>query len=136
MDISLAIKSGYYEALSYGLNIPVYDAFAIPATVSYPYVIIAQIDVAEEVNSKCKSYDATVTLDIVTGFPNATGMTEAFQLSGLIEEIINPASRIAIPLQDYEIGQTRSTSQPIQLRTNNWWIYRVIKVYSHKLWPI
>ena len=136
MDISLAIKTGYFEALSYGLNIPVYDAFAIPANAVYPYVIIASIEVNEEIDSKCKSFNATVTLDIVTGSASPTGMNQAYTISGAIEDIINPASRIPIPLTDYEIGQTRSSSQDNQIRTNNWWIYRVIKVYSHLIWPV
>jgi hypothetical protein len=138
MDISLAIKSGYFEALSYGLNIPVYDAFAIPVGVSYPYVIIASIQPIEELDSKCKSWDVTVTLDIVTGFTSPKGMKQAYEISGLIEDIINPASRVQIDLSPYgyQIGQTRSNSVPNQFRTDNYWIYRSIKTFSHKVWPI
>jgi hypothetical protein len=138
MDISLAIKSGYYENLSYGLNIPVYDAFAVPSDATYPYVIIASIQPIEELNSKCKSWDVAVTLDIVTGFTSPKGMKQAFEISGLIEEIINPASRVQIDLSPYgyQIGQTRSNSVPNQFWTNNYWIYRSIKTFSHKIWPI
>ena len=137
MDISLAIKSGYFSNLSPAIGVPVYDAFAVPENASYPYVIISNIDVQEELDSKCKSFDATVTLDIVTGFSSPTGMNRAWEIAEDIEDIINPSSRTPIDLSanGYEIGQTRSSSVNNQFGTDNYWIYRCIKTYSHKIWP-
>lgn len=137
MDISLALKNGYFQALSPEIGIPIYDAFSIPMAVTYPYVIIASIDPTEELNSKCKSFDVSVTLDIVTGFASPTGMDAAWNISEAIENIINPASRQDLDIEEYgwQIGQTRSSSVPNQLRTGNYWIYRCIKTFQHKAWP-
>lgn len=137
MDISLAIKTGYVQALNPEIGIPIYDAFSVPESAVYPYVIIADISPFEETDSKCKSFDVTVTLDIVTGFSSPTGMNQAFNISEEIENIINPNNRNQIDLTSmgWQIGQTRSASQPIQLKTNNYWIYRNIKTFTHKVWP-
>lgn len=138
MDISLALKNGYFQALNPEIGIPIYDAFSIPMDAVYPYVIIASINTSEELDSKCKSFDVSVTLDIVTGFTSPIGMNQAWEISEAIEEIINPPSRQQIDIEAYgwQIGQTRSSSTPNQLRTGSYWIYRCIKTYSHLVWPI
>jgi len=137
MDLSLALKIAYFQALSPEIGISVYDAFAIPENVKYPYVIISSIDVSEDLNSGCKSWRADVTLDIVTGFNSPTGMNRAWEIAGLIEDIINPDSRANLDLESngYQVGQTRFTSSiPNQLRTDNYWIYRNIRSYNHIIW--
>jgi hypothetical protein len=137
MDLSLALKTAYFQALSPAIGVSVYDAFSVPVSVSYPYVIIASIDVNEIVNSGCKSYQATVTLDIVTGFSSPTGMNTAWIIGENIESIINPNSRINLDLSanGYQMGQTRLTgSNALQLRTDNYYIYRNIRTYSHIIW--
>jgi hypothetical protein len=137
MDLSLALKTAYFQALDPEIGVSVYDAFSIPERVSYPYVIISSIDVNEIVNSGCKSYQATVTLDIVTGFSSPTGMNTAWIIGENIESIINPNSRINLDLSanGYQMGQTRLTgSNALQLRTDNYYIYRNIRTYSHIIW--
>lgn len=138
MDISLALKTGYFQALNPEIGIPIYDAFSVPVSATYPYVIIAAIEPSEELDSKCKSFDVTVTLDIVTGFTSPTGMNAAFNISEDIEDIVNPNDRTQLDITSYgwQIGQTRSSSQPIQLKTGTYWVYRCIKTYTHKVWPI
>lgn len=138
MDISLAIKSGYFQALSPSIGIPVYDAFAVPPGAVYPYVVISEISPVEIVNSKCKSYNVTVTLDVVTGFSSPVGMNQAFEISEDIENIINPPNRQYIDLTSngYQIGQTRVSAIPNQFRSNNYWIYRNIKTYSHIIFVV
>lgn len=138
MYVSLAIKSGYFQALSPAIGIPVYDAFSVPAGATYPYVIISEIRPDEIVTAKCKSYDVRVTLDIVTGFSSPAGMNRAFEISEDIENIINPPSRQYIDLTSmgYQIGQTRVSDVPNQFRTDNYWIYRNIKTYTHKVFVV
>jgi hypothetical protein len=138
MDLSLALKTAYFQALDPEIAVKVYDAFSVPERATYPYVIIASIDVNEIVNSGCKSYNATVTLDIVTGFSSPTGMNSAYIIGGNIESIINPMSRVNLDLSSYgyQIGQTRSNSAPLQLRTDNFYIYRNIRTYNHIIWSI
>ena len=137
MDISLALQSGYFQALTPEIGIPIYNAFAVPESAVYPYVIIASIDPSEELDSKCKSFDVTVTLDIVTGFVSPTGSTQAYNISEDIENIINPSNRsqIDITSMGWEIGQTRSSSTPNQFYSGTHYVYRVIKTFQHKIWP-
>lgn len=136
MGVDLAIKKAYFKALNNKLGgVPIYDAFAIPETVQYPYVIISQIDVREDLAASCKTWRCDVTLDVVTGFSSPTGMGKAYEIGDKIEKIINPNNRKAIDVEGYKIGQTRLTgSTGLQLMTNNYWIYRNIRVYSHVIW--
>ena len=133
--LDLAINTAYYQALYTGLDVPVYQPFAIPETVNYPYVIISSIDIREDISQSCKLWRVDVTLDVVTGSPSPTGMNQAYEIGGEIEDIINPPSRESIPVEGYVIGSTRLIgSTPLQLRTKDWWIYRNIRVYSHVVW--
>lgn len=138
MDISLALKTGYFQALNPEIGIPIYDAFSVPASAVYPYVIIALIAPTEIVNAKCKSWNAAVTLDVVTGFTSPTGMNAAWNISEDIENIINPPNRNPIDLTSYgyQIGQTRSSSNPVQLKTGTYWIYRNLITFSHIIWSV
>lgn len=139
MDISLAIKSGYFQALSPEIGIPVYDAFAVPPGAVYPYVVISEITASERLPNGCKIYNATVTLDVVTGFSAPTGMNEAWNISEDITNIVNPMDLqdLDIDGDGWRIGETRLVgSNPIQLRTDNYWLYRSILTFSHIVYPI
>ena len=138
MDISLALKTGYYQALTPEIGIPVYDAFSIPESASYPYVIISNISVRERIPNGCKIYDADVTLDVVTGFSSPTGMNAAWDICEDITDIINPISLQDLDIEGngWVIGETRlSGSNPVQLRTNNYWIYRNVIQFNHIVYP-
>ena len=139
MDISLALKTGYFYALNPEIGIPIYDAFAVKTDATYPYVIISDISVQERIPNGCKIYNATVTLDVVTGFSSPTGMNEAWNISEDITAIINPMSFADLNIEGngWAIGETRLVgSNPIQLRTGNYWIYRNILVFSHIVYPV
>lgn len=139
MDLSQALKTAYFKALSPAIGIPVYDAFSVPTNASYPYVIISQIDVREDVAQSCKVFRSDVTLDIVTGFSSPKGMNTAWTIGDDIEAIVNPDSRVNLDLTSdgYSMGQTRlSTSTSLQLRSDNYWIYRNIRTYSHIIWKL
>lgn len=139
MDISLAIKTGYFQALSPEIGIPIYDAYAVPLSAIYPYVIISDISVQERIPNGCKLYNATVTLDIVTGFSSPTGMNSAWNISEDITDIVNPMSFADLNIESngWEIGETRlSGSNPVQLRSDNYWIYRNVLTFSHIVFPI
>lgn len=139
MDISLAIKTGYSQALSPEIGIPVYDAFAIPENAIYPYVIIADISVQERLPNGCKIYNASVTLDVVTGFNSPTGMNQAWEITEDIRAIIDPMDLQDLDIESngWAIGETRLTgSNPIQLRTGNYWIYRNVLQFSHIVYQV
>lgn len=138
MDISLALQSGYFQALNPEISIPIYNAFAVPESAVYPYVIISDISVSERIPNGCKIYNATVTLDVVTGFLSPTGSSQAFNISKSITDIVNPMNLqdLNIESMDWAIGETRLVgSNPVQLRTGNYWIYRNVLQFSHIVHP-
>lgn len=139
MDVSLAIKSGYYQALVPEILVPVYDAFSIPANATYPYVIIASIEVSERLPNGCEIYNVVATLDVVTGFSSPTGMNEAWNISEDIKSIVRPSDGSDLDLSSYGwvIGETRLLgSNPVQLRTDNYFIYRNVLQFSHIIYPM
>ena len=138
MDISLALKTAYFQALNPEIGVPIYDAFSVPESASYPYVIISDISVQERIPNGCKIYNATVTLDVVTGFSSPTGMNTAWNISEDITDIVNPMDmEDLVPGNGWNIGETRLVgSNPLQLRTGAYWIYRNVLVFSHIVNPI
>lgn len=139
MDISLALKTGYFQALNPEIGIPIYDAFSVPSNAVYPYVIIADISVQERLPNGCKIYNATVTLDIVTGFTSPTGMNAAWNISEDITDIVNPMNLQDLNIEGngWGIGETRlASSNPVQLKTGTYWIYRNVLQFSHIVYPI
>ena len=138
MDIQLAIKTAYFQALSDQIGVPIYDAFAIPSDATYPYLIIASITDRERLPRGCRIYNVDVQLDVVTGFSAPTGMNQAWIISDEIKNIIwpNDFSDIDARPLGYVIGETvYAGSNPLQLRTNNYWIYRNIITFSHIVYP-
>lgn len=139
MDLSKALKAGYFQALYPEIGVPIYDAFSIPEMAPYPYVIISSITTSEIANTSCKKFNADVTLDIVTGFTRPTGMDQAFDIAEDIEAIINPTNKVDINITGYgwKIGNTNlATSDSVQLRTSEYWIYRNVRTYSHIVVPL
>jgi hypothetical protein len=139
MDLSKALKAGYFQALYPEIGVPIYDAFSIPEMAPYPYVIISSITTSEIANTSCKKFNADVTLDIVTGFTRPTGMDQAFDIAEDIEAIINPTNKVDINITPYgwKIGNTNlATSDSVQLRTSEYWIYRNVRTYSHIVVPL
>lgn len=139
MDISLALKTGYFQALNPEIGIPIYDAFSVPVSATYPYVIISDISVQERLPNGCKIYNATVTLDVVTGFTSPTGMNAAWNISEDITAIVNPMSLQDLDIEGngWAIGETRLvSSNPVQLKTGTFWIYRNVLVFSHIVYPV
>lgn len=139
MDIYKAIQTGYYSALVPAIGVPVYQGFAIPENVAYPYVVISSITVNEILVSGCKKYNCEVVVDVVTGFSSPKGMSQAWDISQDIQDIVNPQSMadLDITANGYEIGETRMLgSLPNQFRSDNYWIYRNIMTFSHIVVPI
>jgi hypothetical protein len=65
-------------------------------------------------------------------------MDEAFDIAEEIDAIINPMSLVDININAYgwEIGNTNlASSDSLQLRTGEYWIYRNIRTYSHIVVP-
>lgn len=139
MELSKAVKTGYFSALSGNISAPVYDAFAIPEQAQYPYVIISSQTSVQRTVKRCKVYDLSVNLDIVTGSQDTIGMSQAEDIAEEIENIVNPDTfeDIDITTNGYRIADTRRLSDG-QLTGKNdlYYIYRKIITYSHLIHKI
>jgi len=134
MELSKAVRTGYYSALSGVISAPVFDAFALPNGVDYPYVIISSQSSVQRTVKRCKVYDLSIVIDIVTGSPNVIGMSQAEDIAEEIENIINPDTfeDIDIRANGYKIGDTRRIADN-QITTKNEvnYIFRKLITYSH-----
>src|SRR5690606_36568872 len=98
MEVSKAIRFGYYDALSGNVTsnsvpVPIFDVYAVPENVSKPYILLSTQTSNQGNLKRCKRYTATILVDIVTGSANDTaGRIQAEDISEQIEDIINPDS--------------------------------------------
>lgn len=134
MELSKAVRTGYYTALSGVISAPVFDAFALPNNIDYPYVLISSQTSVQRSIKRCKVYDLSIVIDIVTGSPNVIGMSQAEDIAEEIENIINPDTfeDIDIRANGYKIGDTRRIADN-QITTKNEvnYIFRKLITYSH-----
>lgn len=134
MELSKAVRTGYFSALAGNISAPVYDAFAIPEQPKYPYVLISSQTSIQRTVKRCKVYDLTINIDVVTGSDSTIGMNQAEDISEEIENIVNPDTFIDIDITSsgYRIADTRRLSDG-QLTSKNdiYYIYRKIITYSH-----
>lgn len=134
MELSKAVRTGYYTALSGVISAPVFDAFALPNNIDYPYVLISSQTSVQRTVKRCKVYDLSIVIDIVTGSPNVIGMSQAEDIAEEIENIINPDTLedIDIRANGYKIGDTRRIADN-QITTKNEvnYIFRKLITYSH-----
>lgn len=78
MEISKAIRTGYFSVLDGNIThngdvVPVYDAFAVPEDVTYPYILLSTQNNIQRIIKRCKVYDSSILIDIVTGSPEPIG---------------------------------------------------------------
>lgn len=134
-----ALRAGYFAVLNGAITsnnrtVTVYDAYAVPETLSYPYIIIGNIQTIEIANDRCKFYRASVVVDIVTGNSSPAGRTEAWEIGYEVETIINPDDMgdIDLTLYGWYVGETRlETASNLESKAKNFYIYRNIRNYSH-----
>lgn len=134
MELSKAVRTGYYSALDGNISADVYDAFAIPDHPQYPYVLISSQTSVQRTIKRCKAYDVSITLDIVTGSTDPIGMGQAEDIAEEIEDIINPDDFVDIDLTSngYKIGNTfRVGDGQITSRNKLYYVYRKLITYSH-----
>ena len=134
MELSKAVRTGYYQALSGVISAPVYDAFAVPSQPQYPYVLISSQTSVQRTIKRCRAYDVSITIDIVTGSESQIGMSQAEDIAEEIENIINPDTYVDIDITayGYKIGNTfRIGDGQLTARNNLYYVYRKILNYSH-----
>lgn len=134
MELSKAVRTGYYQALSGVISAPVYDAFAIPEQPQYPYVLISSQTSVQRTIKRCKAYDITIVIDIVTGSQSQIGMSQAEDIAEEIENIVNPDTYVDLDItaNGYKIGNTfRVGDNNLTARNDLYYVYRKILTYGH-----
>lgn len=134
MELSKAIRTGYYTALNGNISAPVYDVYAIPEGVKYPYVLLSSQTSIQGNLKRCKKYDATILLDIVTGSTDPIGREQSENIAEEIENIINPDSFADIDLSSngYSIGNTtRGSDYDMGDKNGAYYVFRKLIRYEH-----
>lgn len=133
MELSSAVRTGYYTALNGNITynskaIPVYDTFALPDGVPYPYILLSSQTSTQRGTKGCKVYDATILIDIVTGNLTKTGRFQAEQIAEQIDAL---AYNIAITVNGYKIGNTiRESDTDLGDKNGQYYIFRKLLRYG------
>lgn len=139
MELSKAIRTGYYTALAGNVTysskvVPFYDAYAIPEGVSYPYVLLSSQTSVQGRRKRCKKYDASILIDIVTGSMDPIGRDQAEDIAEQIEDIVNPDSGIDLDISGngYQLADTtRSLDYDSSLKRGEIYVFRKLMRYEH-----
>lgn len=139
MEIQEALRIGYRRVLFPNIvwnsqPVPVYGEGSVPENQAEPYIIVTSYTGNQRPTDKCKVFEVTQLVDIVTASDNPMGYGQANNIADQVEELINPDSRVDIDITDlgYRIGDTYSIeSNPIANKTDTRYIYRVLKRYRH-----
>lgn len=140
MELSKAIRHGYYDALNgnvyhNGNEVPIFDVFALPENVSKPYILLSTQTSFQRNLKRCKMYNASILIDVVTGGQNfAIGRSQAEDIAEQIEDIINPDSfdDISIEQYGYSIGNTtRECDTDSSFMNGNEYVVRKLIRYEH-----
>lgn len=138
MQLSKAIRKAYFNALNGaimdGVNpIPVYDSYAIPEDVKYPYILLSNQNNVQRGLKRCRFWDSDVLIDIVTGDINPIGRSKSEDIAEQIENIINPYSYVDLSLDGgYTIGNTILNSDTdLESKNDTHYVYRKLLTFNH-----
>lgn len=138
MELSKAIRTAYYTALNgqvlhNAIPVPVYDAFAVPDGIPYPYILLSSQTSNQLSIKRCKRYNSSILIDIVTGSTDPIGRSDAEDIAEQIEDIINPDTYLDIDLSayNYQLGNTfRDGDTDLTDKNGLYYIYRKLLTYS------
>jgi len=138
MELSKAIRTAYFTALNgnvtyNGNDVPLFDAYAVPDGISYPYILLSSQTSNQLRIKRCKRYNASILIDIVTGSTDPIGRSDAEDIAEQIENIINPDTFIDPDLSayGYQLGNTtREGDNDLSDKNNIYYIYRKLLTYS------
>lgn len=136
MELSKAIRTAYFTALNGNVIfdskvVPVFDAYALPDGIPYPYILLSSQTSNQLSIKRCKRYNASILIDIVTGSTDPIGRSDAEDIAEQIENIINPDTFIDLTATDYQIGNTtRESDNDLTDKNNIYYIYRKLLTYS------
>ncbi len=95
VDVNTPVRKGYFQRLNGavmfdGQLVRVCDTFA-PNNVDYPYIILSTQGDTGDSTKQSQSHDATLLVDIVTGFTGGATRIPVDTIAGQILLLINPA---------------------------------------------
>jgi len=138
MELSKAVRTAYYTALDGNITfnsnvVPVFDAFTVPDGVSYPYILLSSQTSNQLSIKRCKRYNASILIDVVTGSTDPIGRSDAEDIAEQIEDIVNPDNFVDPDLSVYGyqiVNTTREGDNDISDKNNIYYIYRKLLTYS------
>lgn len=139
MELSKAIRTAYYNALEgnityNGIEVPIFDAYAVSDGVTYPYVLLSSQTSNQLRIKRCKRYNASILIDIVTGSTDPIGRSDAEDIAEQVDNIISPDTFIDLDLSayDYQICDTyRDNDTDLSDKNNIYYIFRKLLTYNH-----
>ena len=135
-DPNLAILNAYKDALSNltvgGIKIPVYSKSAPLKNVPKKYVILSSQTKAQN-KTKCNYwYECTITVQIVTRYPNGTGdLSFAMVIGEEVQSIIQDQGIFISDFHNVETMQNLSTEVILETDTEN--VCQYLLIFNHKL---
>jgi hypothetical protein len=135
-DPNLSVLNAYKDALANlivgGVSIPVYSKSAPLKNVPKKYVILSSQTKAQN-KTKCGYwYDCTMTVQIVTRYPNGTGdLSFAMVIGQEVAEIIQEIGIDFVDFHNIETMQNLSTEVILETDTEN--VFQYILIFNHKL---
>lgn len=138
MELSKAVRTAYFTALdgqiTFNSNVvPVFDAYALPDGVSYPYILLSS-QTSNQLNIKRKKrYNTSILIDIVTGSTDPIGRSDAEDIAEQVDSIVNPNDFVDIDLSayGYQLGNTtRDGDNDLTDKNNIYYIYRKLLTYN------
>lgn len=137
MDLDLAIRTAVFGAIDgnviyNAVAVPVYDAFALPPNVAYPYILLSSQTQGQRSTKGIRPFDATLQIDVVTGMLQPEGREQSELIMDQVNTIINPDTRAQIntSVNGWVIGDTtKQSSFSITSKNEMYYIYRKLATY-------
>lgn len=138
MELSKAVRTAYYNALDgnvlfNSVPVPVFDAFALPDGIPYPYILLSSQTSNQLIIKRCKRYNASIIIDIVTGSADPIGREDAEDIAEQVDAILNPDTFIDIDLSSYGyqlMNTNRDSDSDLTDKNNIYYIYRKLLTYN------
>jgi len=138
MELSKAIRTAYFTALDGNITfnsnvVPVFDAYAVPDDIQYPYILLSSQTSNQLSIKRCKRYNASILIDIVTGSTDPIGRSDAEDIAEQVDAIVNPDTFIDPDLSayGYQLGNTlRDGDNDLTDKNGLYYIYRKLLTYN------
>jgi hypothetical protein len=132
LDILNAYKTALAILTVGGLAVPVYSKSAPLKNVPKKYVILSSQTKTQN-KTKCNYwYDCTMTVQIVTRYPNGTGdLSFAMVIGEEVQSIIQEDGITLVDFHNIETMQNLSTEVILETDTEN--VFQYILIFNHKL---